>query len=318
MRLLSWKPPLRGEIFTAIVLAVVAVCSTNAQQQFVAESTLRPQTLRADSTLVLVPVTVVNRRGAIVNGLGKESFSVTEDGVRQQIRSFSESDEPVSMGVVLDLSASMAGVLETAKESLRALLDDTNPDDEMFLNTVSTRPSLGSGFTRDLGGILQRVALETARGDTALIDTIYASLHQLRTGVHGRKALLIVSDGMDNHSRYSKQELVEYAVEADAQIYSIVVDNSALPAKPMALMEEKRGVLLMDELADRTGGLSFKVRSRTDIARAAASIGRALRNQYTLGYAPVAKSRSGKWRRIRVKVEESGLRAYARTEYRFD
>jgi Ca-activated chloride channel family protein len=279
---------------------------------------LAAPTLHADSTLVLVPVTVLNRRGAIVNGLGKEAFSVTEDGVRQQIRSFSESDEPVSMGIVLDLSASMESVLDTAKESLRALLDDTNPGDEMFLNTVSTRPRLSSGFTRDLGGILQRVALETARGDTALIDTVYASLNQLRTGGHARKALLIVSDGMDNHSRYSQQELLERALETDAQIYSIIVDNSSLPAKPMALMEEKRGVLLLDELAGRTGGLGYKVRSRADIASAAASIGRALRNQYTIGYAPAVKSRSGKWRRIRVKVEDPDLRAYARTGCRFD
>ena len=103
-------------------------------------------TFRADSRLVLVPVTVVDRRGAIVNGLASDAFTLTEDGVRQQIRSFSEEDAPVSLGIVLDLSGSMRRVLGTAKESLRTLMKDANPADEAFLNGVSTRPRAYSGL----------------------------------------------------------------------------------------------------------------------------------------------------------------------------
>jgi Ca-activated chloride channel family protein len=143
-------------------------------------------------------------------------------------------------------------------------------------------------------------------------------LQELRSGVHTRKALLVVSDGMDNHSRYSRQELLELAVESDAQIYTIAVGNAAAPfSKPIQQVEEKRGLLFLDELAAKTGGMSFVVRSRTDIRAAAASIGRALRNQYTIGYVP-GDGRSGQWRRIRVKVEGSGMRAYARAGYRLD
>jgi Ca-activated chloride channel family protein len=274
---------------------------------------------RADGTLVLVPVTVVDRRGAIVNGLASDAFTLTEDGVRQPVRSFSEEDAPVSMGIVLDLSGSMKGFLDAAKESLGSLMKDANPADEAFLNAVSTRPRKYSGFTADFDGLLQRVAFENAGGDTALIDTIYGSLQELRAGVHTRKALLVISDGRDNHSRYSRPELLDLAMESDAQVYTIAVGNAAAPfSKPIQQAEEKRGLLFLDELAQKTGGMSFIVRSRADIREAAASIGRALRNQYTIGYAPSGNGRSGQWRRIRVKVEGSGLRAYARAGYRLD
>ena len=274
---------------------------------------------RANGTLVLVPVTVIDRRGAIVNGLARDAFTLTEDGVRQQLQAFSEEDAPVSMGIVLDLSGSMKGYLDAAKESLRSLMNDANPGDEAFLNAVSTSPRKYSGFTVDFDEILQRVAFEGAGGDTALIDTVYGSLQELRSGVHARKALLVISDGMDNHSRYSRQELLELAMESDAQVYTIAVGNVAAPfSKPIQQAEEKRGLLFLDELAQKTGGMSFIVRNRADIRAAAASIGRALRNQYTIGYVPSGNGRSGQWRRIRVKVEGPGMTAYARSGYRLD
>jgi Ca-activated chloride channel family protein len=168
-----------GRIWAATV--VMSVTWTAAAQTRPAPEVLA---FRADSTLVLVPVAVVDRRGAIVNGLDRNAFTVTENGVRQEIRSFSQEDVPVSMGIVLDLSGSMRGVLGGAKESLRALLKDTNPADEAFLNAVSTHPRALSGFTHQFEEVLNRAAFEYAGGDTALIDTIYASLEQLRSGIH--------------------------------------------------------------------------------------------------------------------------------------
>ncbi len=313
MRLHSIKLP-AGRMSAVIALAVAATWFAGAQTRQASNSTA----FRADATLVLVPVTVVDRGGAIVNGLASGAFTLTEDGVRQQVHSFAEEEVPVSLGIVLDLSGSMTGVLCQAKESLRALLKDANPADEAFLNTVSTRPREYAGFTHDFDEVLSRVAFEKAGGDTALIDTIYGSLHELRSGIHTRKALLVISDGMDNHSRFSREELLDRAVESDAQIYTIAVDNAPAFAKPMARMEESRGLLFLDELAAKTGGMSFVVRGQTDIAAAAASIGRALRNQYTIGFVPLGDGRGGQWRRIKVKVEGSGLRAYARTGYRLD
>jgi Ca-activated chloride channel family protein len=274
---------------------------------------------RADSTLVLVPVTVVDRRGAIVNGLPSDAFTLTENGVRQTIGSFSEEDAPVSMGIVFDLSGSMRTVLGPARESLRALLSDANPSDEAFLNTVSTRPQVSSRFTRDFGEILGRIVLEDAGGSTALFDTVWDSLKELRSGVHARKALLVISDGMDNNSRHSRAELLQCAEESDVQIYTIAVGAAAAPStKPVAQMEERRGLLFLDDLARRTGGIGFIVNGRTDIAKAAASIGQALRNQYVIGYVPHGDVPSGQWRKIGVKVAVPEMKAYARAGYHAD
>jgi len=273
---------------------------------------------RTDSTLVLVPVTVVDRHGAVVNGLASDAFTLTENGVRQQIRSFSQEDVPVSMGIVLDMSGSMQRVLGTAKESLRALMQDANPADEAFLNTVSTRPRARSGFTHDFDEILSQIELEKAGGSTALIDAIYGSLQQLRSGVHARKALLIISDGMDNHSRYSQEELMRYAMEAGAQVYTIAVSAPSQTAKPIELTEERKGALVLQELAAKTGGIGFIVHNQNDIAEAVTGIGQALRNEYALGYMPDGTDRTGRWRRIKVRVAGSGMTAYARSGYRLE
>ncbi len=303
---------LRRCYLAARVLAMIVAAAGTARS---ADS----PAFRADSTLVLVPVTVVDRRGAIVNGLASDVFTLTENGVRQTIGSFSEEDAPVSIGIVFDLSGSMRTVLGPAKESLRALLSDANPSDEAFLNTVSTRPQVSSRFTRDLGEVLGRIVLEDAGGSTALFDTVWDSLKELHSGVHARKALLVISDGMDNHSRHSRAELLERAEESDAQIYTIAVAGSAAPStKPIAQFEERRGLLFLDELARRTGGLGFMVNGRTDIAKAAASIGLALRNQYVIGYVPHGDVRSGQWRKIGVKVAVPEMKAYARAGYHGD
>jgi Ca-activated chloride channel family protein len=274
---------------------------------------------RADSTLVLVPVTVVDRRGAIIDGLSRDAFTLTENGVRQTIGSFSEEDAPVSLGIVFDLSGSMRNVLGPAKESLRALLSDADPADDAFLSTVSTHPRIYPRFTEDFGEILDRIAFEAAGGSTALFDTVWESLRELHSGVHARKALLVISDGMDNHSRHSRAELLERAEESDVQVYTIAVAGSAAPStKAIALTEERQGLLFLDELARKTGGIGFVVTGRTDIARAAASIGRALRNQYVIGYAPQGDVRTGQWRRIGVKVAVPEMTAYARAGYHRD
>ena len=314
MQLHSWNWFSARRVIGIVVIVTASSSSAPAEKRVLPEA----PAFRADSTLVLVPVTVVDHRGAVVYGLTSDAFTLTENGVRQQIRSFSQQDVPVSLGIVLDLSGSMRRVLAAAKESLRALLKDANPTDEAFLNAVSTRPRAFLGFTHDFDEILDRIAFENAGGNTALVDTIYASLQQLRTGVHARKALLVISDGMDNHSRYSIEELLRFAVEADAQIYALAVRAESQTAKPIELMEETKGTLLLEELAAKTGGMSFTVRRQNDMADAAATIGQALRNQYAIGYVPPANGRDGRWRKIGVKVSGSGLRAYTRTGYRFE
>jgi Ca-activated chloride channel family protein len=313
--------PHNGKSYLA--MGVVAVTMAAAGAAWAAEapkgSALEGLAFSADSTLVLVPVTVVDHRGAIVNGLGGDAFRLTEDGAPQPIRSFSEDDAPVSLGIVLDLSGSMREYLPAAKEALRVLLRDANPGDEVFVNGVSTQPRAYSGFEDSFEETLRRVESEDASGRTALIDTIFESAKELRAGKYPRKALIVISDGMDNHSRYTNQDLRLEEVEAEAQIYTIATVAALNPVqapKPMIMTEAQKGLYFLEVLAAKTGGLSYAVSSPTDISNAAASIGRALRNQYTIGYAPGVRARGGKWHKIAVKVEGSGMKAYARTGYR--
>jgi Ca-activated chloride channel family protein len=316
---IRWRRRALGGFFAVAIVAAAAAWPAGAQKRATPEVAV----FTVDSTLVLVPVTVVDRRGAMVTGLPREAFTLTEDGVAQPLRSFSEEDAPVSIGVVLDLSGSMQRDLNSAKESLGALMRDANPADEAFLNAVSTRPRAYSGFTQNFGEILSRVASEDAFGSTALIDTIEDSLKESRSGARARKALLVISDGMDNHSRYTREDLLRLAEESDAQIYTIAVVtavNPVQPPKPIVMTEAKRGLLFLEDLAEKSGGISFAVSGKTDIAKAATSIGQALRNQYVIGYAPPphGDAGSGKRHKIAVKVAGSGLRAYARAGYRLD
>lgn len=271
-----------------------------------------------NSRLVLVPVTVTDRRGTFVNGLSRQHFTITEDGIPQQIRSFAEEDVPVSIGIVFDLSGSMKSNLDAAKMSLRALLKDANPLDEAFLSTVSTRPGTTSAFTQDLDGIVNRIAFADADGDTALIDTILGALNTMRKAHNARRALLVLSDGMDNHSRATSQELLARVAETDTQIYTISLNCAPAARKPVELQEETRGLLLLDALAAKTGGFSVVVRNAAETESAASRVRRALRNQYNIGYCPLGPAPSGKWRRIRVTVAGPGLKAYARPGYRVD
>jgi len=273
---------------------------------------------RADASLVLVPVTVTDRNGVIVNGLPREAFTLKENGVEQRIRSFSVEEEPVSIAVVFDLSGSMKDSLGGARQALRALTASANPDDEALLETVSTHPKSALGFTSDIGELLSAVAFEKAHGDTALVDSVEQSLDHIRSAAHARRALIVISDGMDNHSRHAQGELLKRAMEADLQVYTISIFNPPGNRKAAQLMEEQHGLLLMQELAERTGGLQFMVRSDEDMRQAAVRVGAAMRNRYCIGYIPAAGERSGQWRRIQVKVARAGLKAHARIGYRLD
>ena len=273
---------------------------------------------RADSKLVLVPVTVLDRKGATVNGLMPGLFTVLEDKIVQPIASFSQQDAPVSIGVIFDLSGSMKNSLGEASSALHTFFAAANSEDDAFLYTVSTVPERLTGLTTDYEYILGRLMGAKANGSTALIDTIYAGLNDIHSARHARKALLIVSDGMDNHSRYSKAELVGRAVESDVQIYAVSIYNPPANKKPIELQEERRGLELLDDLAQRTGGLHLVVKNGPDVNQATAAIGQALRNQYLIGYVPQDAQHDSKWHFIQVKLSMKGATAYARSGYRSD
>ena len=271
--------------------------------------------LRLDVELVIVPVTVTDKRGATVIGLGRDNFHVFEDRVEQRILSFSGQDEPASVGLIFDVSGSMRDKLPAARRAARAFFKTAGRGDEAFLVTVSSQPEVHTGFTEDLGAIQDRVQYAHAGGRTAFIDSVYVALERMRAAHHSRKALVIISDGMDNHSRYTKRELIALALEADVQIYTISVNDVPRYKKPIELQEERRGMFLLDDLAAKTGGLNFTIVDMDQVTKVAEKIGLALRNQYVLGYRPPETATNGKWRKIQVKANVPGVHLYARSGY---
>jgi VWFA-related protein len=165
-------------------------------------------------------VSVIDHHDAIVTGLPKNAFTVFDDKALQTIVSFQTEDGPCSAGIILDVSGRMGISLATAKEVVRVFLNTANPDDDFFLLTVSSNPQVQTDLTDDVQTI-ERNMQSVKVGGGALIDTIYLGLSKIRARHNPRRALRIVSDGIDNHSRYHKAELMRVATEADVQIYSI-------------------------------------------------------------------------------------------------
>lgn len=278
--------------------------------------------------MVLVPVTVTDRNGKSIEGLQAKDFTILEDQVSQPIVSFGADDAPCSVGLVLDVSGSMRNTLGSAKGVAQTFFQTANPGDEFLLLTVSSQPEAVAGFTTDVVDLEENIARTSPNGMTALIDTVYLGLNRMRKARHPRRALLILSDGMDNFSRYSKSELLRVALEADVQIYTIIFDNGSgggtsgtIPFRPTMIRkagdqgEERDGARLLEELADKTGGLHFHARNDNEARDAAIKAGRALRNQYVIGYQPSVSGASGKWHRIHVKSAVPKVNVYARNGY---
>jgi len=287
-----------------------------------------PAAFRTSAQMVLVPVTVTDHNGKTIEGLRAEDFNVLEDQAPQQIVSFTTEDAPCSVGLVLDISGSMRNTLGAAKGVAQAFFQTANPEDEFLLLTVSSQPDAVSGFTTDIADLEESIDRASPGGMTALIDTVYLGLNRMRKAKQPRRALLILSDGVDNYSRYSKSELMRVALEADVQIFTIIVGNASASAstgtmpfrpslirKPVDQGEEQQGPRLLEELADKTGGLHFHVRSDTEAKEAATKAGRALRNEYVIGYRPSGAGATGKWHRVSVKSNVPKANIYARSGY---
>jgi Ca-activated chloride channel homolog len=295
-----------------------------------AQSVPRALTFRAGTRMVLVPVTVTDHSGKTVVGLQAKDFNIFDDQTAQQIVSFATEDVPSSVGLVLDVSGSMQTTLGVVKDSAQTFVKTASPEDEFLLLTFSTMPADRSEFTTDAAAVEESIARIRPGGFTALIDTVYLGLNQMRKAANPQRALVIVSDGMENHSRYSKRELLDLALEAGVQIYAIIIDNGAgstssntVPFRPGLAMKpgdqaaaRQQGPNLLEELADKTGGLYFHASNDTQAREGMLKVGQALRNEYMIGIQPADSSElSGKWHRIRVKSTVPKVNVHARTGY---
>ena len=256
-----------------------------------------------DSTLVLIPVTVTDRLNRFVLGLRQQDFHLLEDGIEQTIAHFSGEDVPLSVGLVFDMSGSMGDKLRTSRQAVVQFLKTMNPQDEAFLVEFSDRAELAVGFSSRMEVIENKLMSARPGGLTAMLDAGELALHEMEKAKNPRKAVLIISDGGDNNSRYSANDLESLVREADVQIYAMgVFEPSIFPA---LTREEVSGPRLLSELAEQTGGRAFSAADPNDLPGVAARIGIELRNQYVLAYSPKNQNKDGKYRRVEVKVSET-------------
>ncbi len=269
--------------------------------------------IHVQSNLVLLPVNVTDARNRLVTGLAAGEFRVFDGKSEQKVLHVSNDDSPLSVGIVFDASGSMAGKLNDARRAVADFLKSANPEDEFFLVTFNNEAQLAVPFTHDAGEIQSRLMLGGAQGRTALVDAVYLALHQIRKAANTRKALLVISDGGDNDSRYSAAELQRSLRESDAWLYAIGIYGAGSPVLPE---EERGGAHLLSQMAEQTGGRHIAVERPAELPAAAAEIGRELRNQYVLAYSPDNMAPDGKYHHVRVKlVGRSDLRLSWRSGY---
>jgi Ca-activated chloride channel family protein len=270
---------------------------------------LRPETmpvadLRVDVPLALIPVHVTTELGASVMSLKQENFRIFEDGVEQKITNFSSEDAPVSIGLLFDASGSMRNKLRKSAEAAAAFFRTANADDEFFLVEFNDRAKLAVPFTRDANLIYKHIVRTKPLGRTSLLDAIHMALTQMKDAKNLRKAIVILSDGGDNRSRYTESEIKSAMREADVQVYALGIYDP--DDQPKRTPEEKNGPKLLGELAQQTGGRDFTIRNLEDLPSVCERIGNELRNQYVIGYAPANADDTG-YRHVKVTVAASEM-----------
>jgi Ca-activated chloride channel family protein len=283
-----------------------------------AEPQAKPgQGIKVDVSMTLVNLTVTDPLDRLVTGLEKENFRVYEDGVEQEVLTLSSEDVPVSIGLVFDMSGSMSDKVEKAREAAVQFMRTANPQDQFFLVSFNDRAELTSGFTSSVDELQNRMMFTASRGRTALLDAVYLGLSQMRGAHNGKRALLIISDGGDNHSRYNESDVKNYLKEADCQMYAIgIFDPIGIRSRTP---EELEGPSLLSEMTEMTGGRVFPVVNLGELPDIAAKIGMELRNQYVLGYKSSNAHHNGAWRKIKVKLRPPKglppLNVFAKTGY---
>jgi Ca-activated chloride channel family protein len=255
--------------------------------------------LKLDTELVSLTVTVTDPYNRLVTGLDKQHFEVYEDKVRQSIEFFNDDDVPVSLGIVFDVSGSMKGKLDRAREALRAFIQTSHSDDDFFLVGFNQRASLLSEFS-DGDTLTNKLTLVDPRGQTALYDASYLGIEKVKQGRHNKRALLLISDGQDNSSRYTYGELRKLLKEAGVQIYCIgIVEMGGGSGGTLDL----QGQAILEEISQVTGGKAFFPRSAAELEDATTRIALELRHQYSIGYTPTNVKRDGQWHKIKVQVK---------------
>jgi VWFA-related protein len=271
------------------------------------------QSFRAHSDLVVLQVSVHDKDAEPVSNLTRDDFRIMEDGVRQDIQFFVSEDQPVAIGLIVDNSGSMEPKRREVIEAAEAFARGSNPADAIFVvnfnETVSLALPEGVPFTSDLAVLHDALGTIAARGQTALFDGIGVGLVHVNESPLDRKVLVVVSDGDDNRSRLTMEDVFGRAMRSSAAIYTVGVFDKI----------EGGNKKVLEKLAEGTGGLAFFPETIPDIRRVLNQICLDVRHRYTLGYVPSNTAVDGRFRRVRVdavdREHRRSLRVHARTGY---
>jgi len=256
-------------------------------------------TVITNTDLITFTVTVTDTYGRFVSGLSKNAFTVFDEKKPQEITFFSDDDSPVSVGVIFDVSGSMSGdKVRRARDALSKFVQTSHNSDEYFLIGFNSRAQLLMDKTRDGNAVLDKMTFVQTTGNTALYDACYLGVEKVQRGAHPKRALLLISDGQDNNSRYTFNELRRLLKESDVVLYGIGILGGGDAGSALGM--EGQGIL--DELAGVSGGKAFFPRSNAEMDDIFEQIALELRHQYSIGYKPSNFSNDGKWHKVKVKV----------------
>jgi Ca-activated chloride channel homolog len=261
----------------------------------------RPSSIRVGVNMVMVPITVTDRHDTPILDLRKDELHLFEGDQEQKIESFAIDEAPASIGIVFDSSGSMVHRIDGSRAAVRQFMQTSSPEDEFFLVQFSDVPQLLVRFTPHPDDIIGQLQTIRAQGWTSLFDAIYLAANQMRRSRNSRKALMVLSDGGDNQSRYTEREVIDMLREADVRVFAIgLFDNASFLKKAAA----------------ETGGCVLVVHNINDLPSAVDKLNRVLRSEYLLGYYPAEVRNDGKFRRVRVLVDRTVGGQKLRTSWR--
>jgi Ca-activated chloride channel homolog len=252
-----------------------------------------------NTDLVTLTVTVTDQYGRYVSGLQQNAFKVFDDKEEQEITYFSDDDAPVSVGIVFDLSGSMSGEkINRARQALSRFIETSHNSDEYFLIGFNNRAQLLMERTRDGDAVLNKLTFVQTKGQTALYDACYLGVEKVQRGAHPKRAVILISDGQDNNSRYNFSEVRKLLKESDVVLYGIGILGGNDPGSNEGML----GQSILDELSSVSGGKAFFPNSAAEMDEIFERIALELRHQYSIGYRPKSFANDGKWHKLKVKV----------------
>jgi len=283
-------------------------------ERVAADANVKP--LRIDVNVVLVPVTVSDAMNHPITGLGKQNFVLSENDLQQEIQYFSTEDSPISIGLLVDLSKSMANKFDAERSAISEFFNNANSEDDYFVVTFSSHPDVLTEVTQSIGTIQAKLGSAIPSGSTAMLDAISMAMMRMHQAKYKRRALLIISDGGDNNSHHKYREIKSLVRDSDVEVYAIGLFDTSF----FNTFEESIGKKWLSGITDATGGRTITVDSIDKMADAATTISRELRSQYVLGYRPSNALSDGKRRQIKVHVINSSastvqLQAYYKRGY---